>query len=363
MVFNAFSRLHYFLSDFFLYLVIDAASILIFLFLSYVIFKSRNSTRKKGILIAFLSFLLAFVAMFSFFEAYIRYRYDESDSLGFLKISGRWFNRHVQTNNYFFRDRTFVDRKKEGTIRIGVMGDSLAFGYGIKDVEKRFSNILEKKLQDGKYNVEVYNLSRSGYDTTAEIQEFNKMKFLNFDILVWEYYINDAQPQFKSAGTQVLTQERLQGPIMKAISEKSYLIDYLYWRLASRYEKTFQELRNADFDAYKDEKNMKRHKKEIDNFITDLQSQNTKVVVIMFPAIKFINNYPGNNVHKTMETIFTSNGVEFIDLLKDLKGKNPNDLMVGKFDYHPNEYVHQIAADKLYNSLVPIIKEIKNKPQ
>jgi len=60
--------------------------------------------------------------------------------------------------------------KTPGVVRIGVMGDSNTFGYGIKNVDNRFSNLLEAKLNKAGYKVQVYNFGVPGFDTWNEIR-------------------------------------------------------------------------------------------------------------------------------------------------------------------------------------------------
>lgn len=357
MPINLWYHLSYFFHDFFLYLLLLAISLPILTIGSIKIHKSHTAEIKKKILIITLFSIFFIILIFSGFEAYFRYRFDESDSLGFLKVNGRWFQRHVVFNSYFVRDRDFDTNKKPGVTRIGVIGDSIAMGYGIKDVKDRFSNILEKKLRDAKQNVEVYNLGESGADTDAEIENYNKVKKLNLDIIIWEYFLNDAQPSGKSTGAEVLRKEGARGDIAKFISTYSYFFDYTYWRLSARYEKTLRELRSADMGSYKNREVFERHKELITSFIEQLKNENKKVIVIIFPFMYFFPNYPAKDIHVTMGKIFRENGIEPIDLLDDLKNKNTKDLIVSKFDYHPNIGVQKLAADRLYDKILPLLNQ------
>ncbi len=234
------------------------------------------------------------------------------------------------------------------------MGDSITMGYGIKDVNNRFSNILENKLNASGRNVEVYNLGQSGSDTWNEIDRFQKLKHLKFDIIVWQYFFNDAQAT-SSSGTKILIKEKSQGGIPQFLSEKSYFFDYIFWRLAARYEKTFTELRYADIGAYRNAKNFERHKNEIGDFATILRHNSKEVMVIIFPFTKFLPHNPIPDIYPRVKKIFSDNTLPTIDLMEDLHGKNAKDLVVGQFDYHPNELVHRMAAEKLYNALLPLI--------
>ena len=192
--------------------------------------------QKKQTFIIIAFFFLSIVLIYSGFEAYFRYRFDESDSLGFLNVTQKWYGRHVVYNNYQYRDnKDYSLQKTPGTVRIGVIGDSNTFGYGIKNVNNRFSNILEDKLNKDGYKVEVYNFGVPGLDTWNEILEYEKRdKQLNPDIVVWQYFPNDIEAT-RSAGTIALqTAGNEINPIIKLISDHSYFFNYVYWRLVSR---------------------------------------------------------------------------------------------------------------------------------
>ena len=357
MLFNLWAHLSYFLKDFALYLILSfLSSLMVFLSVIFV-FRSKIKIIIKKILLSLLFTILIIILTYALFEAYFRYVYDASDGLGFLKVNERWRNRHVVYNNYFMRDKNFDVNKKEGIVRIGILGDSITFGGGIENINDRFSNILEKKLKDSGHNVEVYNLGKPGYDTEGEIQVYEGIKNLNFDIIVWEYFLNDIQLLGKSTGTPIIVKNSKTGKLAQFLSEKSFLFDFLYWRTSQRYNKTLGELRNADLERYHDADQLKLHQQEISAFLKNLHKENKKVMIIIFPFLYFLGQYyPAEDVHEIMSNHFKQNEVEVIDLKGYLKGNNGRDLWASEFDSHPNEYVHKIAASKLYEKILPLVE-------
>lgn len=359
MLFTAWAHLSYFLKDFWLYLILILASFPITAFVLFKIFKSHTSPTKKRLFLTLTFFAFLIILVFSLFEGYFRYVYDDSDGLGFLKVNERWHKRHVVFNNYFFRDRDFQNNKEEGVTRVGVLGDSIAQGDGIKDVGNRFSNLLEKKLKEAGFNVEVFNLGRAGYDTEGEIDFYNNVKHLNFDIIVWEHFINDIQPQENSTGTPIITKNSQRAKILENISNLSFFLDFLYWRFSSVYDKTILALRSADVDQYRNPFVLEKHKKEISDFIKSLKAENKKIVVVMFPSVALLgNNYP-LFTNEIMFNHFKKNEVEVVNLYDYLKDQNPKGLKASRFDTHPNEIVHNLAADKLFEKLKPMLEETK----
>lgn len=350
-------RLGYFLGDFSGYLIFTCLLLLATPFVYYLIIKSALSEKQKKLFLSFATFIFLIWITFTISEAYFRYIYDVSDGLGFLRVNQKWQQRHVVYNSYFFRDQDFKIEKTEGITRIGVLGDSITFGGGIENVQDRFSNILERKLKDAGYSIEVYNLGKPGYDTEAEIQEYQKVKDLNFDIIIWEYFLNDIQPKGKSTGTDILDKASQKGKVVTFLSNKSYFFDYFYWRLASRWQRTLLDLRTADLARYQDKEILAYHQKQIFDFIENIKKDNTKVVVIIFPLFAFLGpQYPAYDVHQLMDDYFRAQEVAVIDMLDYLKGKNGRDLWASEFDSHPNEAVHALAAEKLFEKISPLLK-------
>jgi len=362
MLISLWGHLSYFLKDFYPYLL----AIILFLLgtplLAFKINKSALSKNKKKILTIFLFTLFSFVIVFSIFEAYFRYKFDTSDSLGFLNVTTKWYSRHVVYNNFQYRDKDFTLAKTPGKVRIGVMGDSVAFGYGIKDVNNRFSNLLENKLNNNGYNVEVYNFAVPGLDTEGELREYQRVKKLKFDILVWSYFMNDIEEATRSAGESVLknaqSSSSLRPGLIKFLSDNSYFFNYVYWRLNARYNSTFANIQGADLSQYNIPEIYNHHQDIIGSFIKNNSSM--KIVTIVFPFLSYFPNYPKEAIviHQKVDNMFLEKGAaSVIDLLPYLKGKNENQLIVSKFDSHPNEFVHEMAAEKLYNSISNLLEK------
>jgi lysophospholipase L1-like esterase len=297
------------------------------------------------------------VLIYSGFEAYFRYRFDQSDSLGFLDVSSRWYGRHVVYNNFQYRDdKDYSVAKTPGVVRIGVMGDSNTFGYGIKNVDNRFSNLLEAKLNKAGYKVQVYNFGVPGFDTWNEISNYySKDQKFKPDILVWQYFLNDAEAT-QSAGTKVLTGIGDTPPLVHFLSQHSFFFDYLYWRLAIKYNSAYTALGNADMQQYSIPSVFNFHKQIIGSFVNDLKSRNTKIVVTVLPFFQFFPYYPAEEIHDKMDRLFKRDNVDaLVDMLPYVAGKKSKDLVVDPYDSHPNEYVHNLIAEKLYNAIVPLL--------
>lgn len=361
MLFNVVSKSQYFLRELWLFLLLDLLFICFFLLISIQLSKSKINAMVKKLAIAFISLILAGVFLFSLFEAYYRFIYDVPDGLGFLKVSKKWEERHVtlsEYNKYYFRDKPITLKKKEGVTRIGVIGDSISYGAGIENVNTRFSNLLEKKLADSGYKAEVYNLGIPGYDTDEELKLYRNLRHLNFDVIIWQYFLNDIQPEEASTGTQIIVNNRAKSPFFEQMSNKSYFLDFLYWKFSLKYKKTLQELKFADLNQYKNDDVLAGHKTNLNTLVDELQAENKKILVVIFPSTALIQNgqYSAAFAHDIVKEVFSKRNVITIDLLPDLIGQDKERLFASSTDSHPSEFVHGLAAEKIYKELLPLLE-------
>src|SRR3989344_8823216 len=349
-------RIAFFFKDFSLYLIVDLIAVLVFISSVFFLVKSKYALNVKKITIAVIFSLVSTALIFSIFEGYFRYIYDESDGLGFLQVNKRWAQRHVVYNNFFKRDRDFKAEKPAGIIRVGMLGDSITFGQGIKNPDNRFSDILQNNFRGSGINAEVYNLGVPGLDSHEEIQLYRELSFFNFDFIVWQYYLNDIQPEDKGDPAKIISRDTYTSGLIRELSKNSTFFDFLYWRFSSKYSTTFHQLDTHYLSMYRDGSILKNHEEELSVFIKELKNQNKKIVVVIFPLIKLLGpNYPANDIHSKLQSYFKSQDVPIIDLLDELKGSNWKDLVASKFDTHPNEKVHMLAAEKLYRKLYPLL--------
>lgn len=85
-------------------------------------------------------------------------------------VSGTFHDAPLRTNSAGFADRERSREKPAGFFRIAVIGDSIAFGWGV-DPEDRYSDVLERFLNDTTTSgprYEVLNFGIPGYNTVME---------------------------------------------------------------------------------------------------------------------------------------------------------------------------------------------------
>jgi len=95
------------------------------------------------------------------------------------------------TNAEGFRDRPHARPKPRGTFRVVVLGDSIAFGYGVP-VERAFPQLIEQALAGSSPPIDVVNLAVSGYNPYTEAALLADVG-LSYepDLVLVEFCIND----------------------------------------------------------------------------------------------------------------------------------------------------------------------------
>lgn len=121
-----------------------------------------------------------------------RYESDFPDSEFSLHWEKTPYAVEVAYNAYGFRDREFGPRR-EGVLRIVVVGDSFTYGHGLPEKEchpRLLETILREKRPDRQ--VEVFNCGH-GADNVDRIHQVALFALQKFepDILVYTYFLND----------------------------------------------------------------------------------------------------------------------------------------------------------------------------
>ncbi len=79
-----------------------------------------------------------------------------------IASKGGEYNVAVRINNYGFRGKDISREKKEGTVRILVMGDSFTFGVGAEE-DETIPSLIERYLNDEGIRAEVINAGFGNY--------------------------------------------------------------------------------------------------------------------------------------------------------------------------------------------------------
>jgi lysophospholipase L1-like esterase len=94
-----------------------------------------------------------------------------------------------------FRDRLYARPKRPGTFRIVVLGDSVAFGWGVP-AEDTFPKVLEASLAHLAPGIEVLNLGVTGYNPYTEAALLADVGLAyEHDLVIFQFCVNDLNDQ------------------------------------------------------------------------------------------------------------------------------------------------------------------------
>ncbi len=298
-----------------------------------------------------LTLLLAIA--FAAAETYFRFFYDTTDAVAYTKVCDRWVQRHWRLNAANCRDNLeYAPAIQPGKRRLTFVGDSIAAGHGIKNVEDRFENRLRKLHPDW----EVHVMARVGFDTGDELAALRKAlaKGYRIDQVVLIYCLNDIgdlMPEREASSARLFADYQQSG----WFARNSYFVNLLYHRYKVR---TDPYLGNYSFfvrEGYRGAA-WEQQKQRLREFRDLVQTNGGKLAVVTFPFLHALGpGYEYQFVHDQLDRLWRELGVPHLDLLGPYRRQTPQMLTVNRYDAHPNEYAHQLAAEALAPFLSAIL--------
>lgn len=240
----------------------------------------------------------------------------------------------VETNSLGHRGDEFVDGQPRpvGERRIVVLGDSVAFGWGVglQDAfPKQMQNLLNASAGTNRSYV-VFNLAVVGYNTAQEIQAL-KLKGLPLDphLVVVAYCLNDPD---RFTGDYV---RYFYPPVLETIYYTSRAIDKLWqWWIG------------LDYHHYVHHRYRNEVRMNLEELARIARGRKLPVVLVIVPSFNWNGDrYPYRDIHEFVSSEATRRGIPVIDLWKDFRGWAPGDVSLDIF--HPNRKGHEVIARRL----------------
>lgn len=290
-----------------------------------------------------LCFLLTF--LFAVAEGYYRYFYDTTDSLGYTMVSRRWYQRHNISNSAGFRDnKEYAPKIEPGKRRVTFLGDSFTMGHGVKNVDARFGNLIRAAHPEWEVNVIAF----SGLETQGEIDllETGLNNGYQIDQVVLVYCLNDVADIFPEWGNayQAIIAEADEKNWLR---RNSYFVDTIYHHYkASRnpYINNYFHFVKKGYAGSLWEK-QKQRLIALNDMVT---SHGGNLRVVTFPFLHAVGpHYEFQSVHDELNRFWDRQGVPHLDLLSGYSTYAPKEITVNRYDAHPNEFAHAIAAKKM----------------
>jgi hypothetical protein len=232
---------------------------------------------------------------------------------------------------------------------IFVVGDSLAAGLGIKDYKDRFSNVLQDILGE---NWLVVNIAQCGWDTANEYKAIRSYPHKP-DIIVLSYYINDIKDAAEKVGINepIFPDMSHVHSLYLSFVRNSYFINYVYWRIRRHMERDLGEFYWEYLEKlYSNKKVWEAHKKELLHIVRYTQKNDIRLITVLFPILTVVER--SKLLLIKVEDLMKHNHIETIDLSTILSGRNPHELIVNSFDFHPSKKLHKEVGELLYDLIL-----------
>lgn len=235
-----------------------------------------------------------------------------------------------------------ITARKEREKTVLFIGSSITLGWGVPEKDT-LTEVLQKRFRQENKLVSVDNAGIGNYNTVRYIERYlTKLTDLKPDILVVQYFVNDAEVLESGGGNWLLANSELAVTLWIAFnrvfkpSGNQSLIDH--------YKSVYDP-------ATRGYKNMKASLKKLSTYASQHQ---ISVVLAMTPDIHMLENYPFDFIHQDVENISKNLGFTFVDLLPGLSAMDSKNLWAMPGDPHPNSMGHKIMADAIY----PVLDEM-----
>ena len=313
----------------------------------------NNAEQKKWFWVVSWNIWLTVVILIVFLfigETWYRFFVDTTDSFALNKITKRWGERYYKLNNLKARDNIDYPLKPSvGKHRYSFVGDSFTAGHGIKNVRDRFSNILREKL-----DAEVHIIAANGLETVDEYQlitKLNQVDQYEFDVIVLVYCLNDIAP-FIPETNEIYGKIYEYDNQLSWFEKQSYFLNYWSFRVWAMNNEHIQNYGAFVSAAYKDQTWLKQVEL-IKSLVGMIRSKGWELRVVTFPFLhQFNQHYQFYDAHEKLGDLWTTLQVPNLDLLPVFIHHKAENLVVNKFDAHPNERANQIAANAIEHFLL-----------
>jgi lysophospholipase L1-like esterase len=277
-------------------------------------------------------------------ETYLRFVYDQTESHGITLTNWAWGKRHVFLNSRGFRDREWPTVKRDGVKRVACVGDSFTTGWGVRDVNDAWPGRLGTLLDArGRGRVEVRNYGKAGLDSLHEFQIMEAaLRDDAVDRVVLGYCLNDTDDLLPPERWFLPTDAK---PVPFLERTRSFLADFLWFHHQIDADPRVRGYFDYEKEAYDDPQVWGRQKMRFELMADACRKAGARLDVAVFPFFSAWGEpYAFASCHDQVVAAWKELGVEAIDLRDAYRGIAGPELVVNRFDAHPNERAHDLAA-------------------
>ena len=331
--------------------------------------KSGSMTKRKNIFVSGLSLLFILFLLEGVFM-FVPKSYGKGDPNNLAERL--WFTKYWEVNELGYRDVKFDPKSDQNKFKIAILGDSFVAGHGIKNVNDRFSNILESKLGSSAYR--VYNMGLNGADTQTEFDRLVTFP-IKPNLIILVHYPNDIERVPDRSITSSFNEDKiarvharlLNITLWSSLIQNSYLLNYFHYKFESSAKiypnshrgKTtadhmMEERNKANYQAfYLREEMFNEHLRNLSRFVSLTEREGIPMMLMLLPETwDETIDYSAEYVNKPINQLFSQLGVPVLDLYNLLKEISIEERVVSNRDAHLSVHSNEQIGSRLYEFVI-----------
>ena len=250
-------------------------------------------------------------------------------------------NVEIKINSLGMRgDDDDIQKWQSSDLKILFMGSSIMLGWGVKE-EFVLNNIVEENAIKNNKSWATLNSGVGNYNKERYVNNyFEYNQNLNPDIIVVQYFINDAEI-LKSNHGNLIT--------------RNFHLGVFLWKYISLFKDDLNRKNIDDYykKIYREEKKNKIVKKNLLKLKKHCTVKNIRCILVYTPDIDLLKS--GNDLKFIKRYIIETTKeleMEFIDVSDSIKDNIDKQMTNSEYnDRHPNEVSHKIIGERIYNYL------------
>jgi len=285
-----------------------------------------------------------------------RFRLSENPVLGYEPVPTpeyrgedlRFYDFREASNSLGYRDVEHHLEKPAGTLRIAVLGDSIAAGLRVDSYADTFPAILQRELRAAGLPVEVLSFAVSGYTTRQEVEAL-RVRALAFhpDLVLLAYCLND-DGRDRSPILEALVAEQEQRRVRPTaelhLLQHSALYRVLEFGLGNR----------PRAPADPEDASQSQVAEAFDELRRLADDNGFLVLVAVFPRFhRLFQHYRWQEDHDRIARLVERHGFLALDLLEAYRTCSPGDAsLLSEDTWHPTAYGHRCAAEAMARTIL-----------
>jgi hypothetical protein len=255
-------------------------------------------------------------------------------------------------NSAGFRDDEFREERDPSRLRVALLGDSFAFGEGVKREDTAAERIERILTQRAGCPVDVYNFAVPGYASIHEAWQLEStVSRYSPDLVVVWYFLNDVEVE----GTMAFLGRDNPAIFFATYRRFSAVARFVGARLdgllrAGKLVRTYEREYTDPEGAWK------TARASLERISHDARESGSRPVLFVHPVLyRLDGGYPFRDIHDRVTAAARDSGFAAFDLLEAFSGHHGEELWVHPSDQHPNDIAHEIAAGFAAEKLAPLL--------